>query len=406
MKEIEIVKLDYFGRGIGYIDGKITFISHALPKELVRVGLVKEKKKYQLGKVDQIVVKSPLREKSICPYFDDSCGGCQLRHMNKVGQKEFKINRVGELLLKNGKMKIDGLTLFEGDDNHYRNKVVFQIKDKEFGFYEEESFNFIPIDYCYLLDKQINDLLPLLRSILLKPHQLTKVMIRCGVNTKESMIVFYGKVNHQDVIHTFSNQVTTGIVNDDVLWGKGVIFEEVLNKRFTLSKDAFFQVNTKQVEALYQDVLSNLVGKEINTLLDLYSGTGTIGILASDKVRKVIGVEVVESAVLNAKENAKLNGVDNIEFFHGKVEDILFSKTFPQVDAVIVDPPRSGLDKKTREMLLKFRSSLLIYISCDVATLSRDLIDFLPLYQLEKITLVDMFPNTYHVECVCVLNRR
>jgi len=345
MKEIEILKLDYFGRGIGYMDGKVTFVLHALPNELVKVVLIKEKKKYQVGKVEEVIRANSSREESLCPYFDLFCGGCQLRHMNKVAQREFKINRVKDLLLQNAKIERSDFKFLEGVSNDYRNKVVFHINGKEFGFYQEETEKLISIDFCYLLDNQINQLLPLLKELLNRPHQLERVMIRVGVNTNGSMVSFYGEVNASDIKNVFFGKVSTALLNDDILWGEGVIMEEILGKLFLLSPQSFFQVNTKQVELLYQEALSSLEEKHIHTLLDLYSGTGTIGILASSKVDKVIGVEVVESAVLDARKNAKMNQVDNIEFFCGKVEDILFSKTFPQVDAVIIDPPRRGLKR-------------------------------------------------------------
>ncbi len=177
-----------------------------------------------------------------------------------------------------------------------------------------------------------------------------------------------------------------------------------MDKKFNIRKESFFQVNDEIVEKLYSYVRDITLLLSSKIVLDLYCGVGTIGIIVSDLVEKVVGVEVVEEAVVDANQNKRLNNIKNIEFINSKVEDVI-SNFNNEFDTVIVDPPRSGLDRKTKDVLLKEKFKNIIYISCDAVTLARDLFELSTVYNFKSIELFNMFPRTYHVECVCVLNR-
>ena len=390
--KVNIIKFDHFGRGIGKIDKKIVFVDKALPNEIVDISLIKEKRNYYEGKINNILEESKKRIKPICPFYD-RCGGCNFLHTTYDNEKEFKINKAYELL---GKCD----NFYETKELNYRNKVTLHISNNKLGFYEEETNRIIEIDYCYLLNDRINNVISDLKRIDLSKYDFKNIIIKTNLN--KTLLYFDNKVDN--IFLDNFNYVDTIICNDEVVKGDGFITEIIYNKVFKITPKAFFQVNREGLENIYQIIINFLKDKNINKALDLYSGTSLWSILISDYVKKITGIEINEEAVHNAKDNIKNNNISNVKVINGDVKDYL--NEFKDIDLVIVDPPRSGLSKLTREYLKTINSHYFIYVSCDMQTLKRDLEDLKNNYNIVSINLVDMFKRTYHCESIVLLERK
>lgn len=398
--EVTIKKLDHFGRGITYIDGKICFIYNALPEEIVDIDIIKDKKKYKEAKVINFIKKSNKRVESNCLYYP-ICGGCDLRHMNNTLKDEFKENKVKEILSKFGRVDEDKINpIVKVNKENYRNKVIFHVKDRKLGFYKNKSHDLIEISKCLNVDDQINKLIPNLKELIeYKENSIKEIMVRVGNITKEILISITGKVNN----NTLKN-IDVLFINDKPITTKTNITSIIGNKKYLLTKDNFFQVNEYLTKNLYDEVVKNIKELKSKNVLDLYCGTGTIGIYISDYVKKVLGVEIVKSSIKSANLNKELNNIKNISFKVGAAEDI-YPKLKEEFDTVICDPPRSGLDTNVVKTLKEMKPKNIIYISCDPVTLSRDLKKLQEKYKIIEVTPFDMFENTYHVESVTVLKR-
>ena len=386
--EVEITNLDHFGRGIVKKEKPI-FIDNALVGEIVEIEITKDNKKYSEGRVIKYIKKSPLRVESNCPFYD-KCGGCDLLHLSYQEQLKYKEIKVKEII-----KKFSGLEcvkeIVPTIQYNYRNKVTLHVKQK-LGYYQKKSYDIINIDNCLIADDRINDLIKKLNNIDL--NTITKITIR--VSSKESMLVIEG--GKLDI--TPFKEVDTIIVDNQILKGRGYIIEEINNLKFVISPDSFFQVNRLGMINIYDQVLK-YVDNDTN-VLDLYCGTGTIGIYLADKVNQVLGIEINKSAINDALMNKKINNLDNIDFKLGDVEDVLNNNSF-KADCIVVDPPRAGLGNMVIKNIFKIQPQKLIYVSCDPVTLARDLNILKDKYDVVEITPFDMFSNTYHVECVCVL---
>lgn len=397
---IRIKKLDDFGRGICFINDKITFIPNSLEDEVIEYKIIKEKKKYNDGKALRIFNVSNDRIRPICLHYL-KCGGCHLEHMSLIKENNFKVEKVKSILSKFAKIEIDSLNIISGKYYNYRNKIVLKVENGIFGLLEEGSNNLVEIDKCYLINDEMNERLELLKHLVKRESGISKIMMRLGNKSGEIMLHIKGNVNNKK---PFGDICDSLIINDEVIT-KEYITSYIMDKKFNIRKESFFQVNDEIVEKLYSYVRDITLLLSSKIVLDLYCGVGTIGIIVSDLVEKVVGVEVVEEAVVDANQNKRLNNIKNIEFINSKVEDVI-SNFNNEFDTVIVDPPRSGLDRKTKDVLLKEKFKNIIYISCDAVTLARDLFELSTVYNFKSIELFNMFPRTYHVECVCVLNRR
>ena len=360
-------KLDNFGRGITYINNKITFIDNALPNEEVDIEITKEKNKYNEAKVLKYITTSKDRIEVDCPYYN-KCGGCNLGHLSYDKENEFKENKVKELLKHIGNIDIKVNKIITGPEYNYRNKVTFHKSNNLIGYYQKNTKNIIPIDKCLLLDNTINNSIK-------------------DISTSSSNLVIRSSNNSKDLLINNKESIITNIGN----------------KNYYLSKDSFFQVNKFLTKELF-DLIRKSIKKKYNNCLDLYCGTGTIGIYISDLVNNVIGIDYSESNIKDANKNRELNKVDNISFICDKVENKINS--FKDIDLIIVDPPRSGLDNKTKSYLKKINPEEIIYVSCDPVTLSRDLKDINDSFDIKEITPINMFPRTYHCESIAVLERR
>jgi len=395
--KVKIEKLDHFGRGITNINNKIYFVENALPNEIVNIKITKETKKYFLAKTIDFIESSPHRIIESCPFYNE-CGGCNLEHLTYFKENEFKRRKVQELLVKFAKINptLVKETIFS-DEYNYRNKVTFHGNGNIFGYYKENSNDLLKIDKCLLLDKRINEIVKLLQT---ESNKITELLIRTNNDSSKIMLKITGQVND---IETLKNKVDVLFINSKCLTKEDKIITTIGYKKYYVSIDSFFQVNKTLTEKLYDKVKEQVEKVRPNRLLDLYCGTGSIGIYVSDFTKEIIGVDCSKSNIEDANENKKINNLKNITFINDKVENII--DTFKDIDMIIVDPPRAGLDQKTIINIERISPKQLIYVSCDPATLARDL-NLLTNYEVEEVTPFNMFPRTYHVECVSVLYRK
>lgn len=396
---MKIEKLDYYGRGITYIDGKICFVKNALPKEEVFIEEISKKKRYIEAVVTEIKIKSKDRVSPKCPYYF-RCGACHLLHMKEERREDFKWKKVKGLVEKNFNSDILIRELELNKQEYYRNKVTFHVKDSKLGYYKENTNDLVEIDSCFLLDKKLISFIPFLKQFVKKEPHITTITMKLGNKTKEVMAVIDGQVSDY---HDLLKVVDVLIINHQVVSKKGSILSKIGKKTYLVSQNSFFQVNQYMVENLYKEILNNIKKYHSKNVLDLYCGTGTISIYISDSVEKVVGIEVVEDAIRDANRNKKINQAKNVEFILGKVEDKI-NDIHSFFDTIIVDPPRGGLDSHVIEVIEKMKSKIIIYVSCDLFTLVRDLKYLENDYHISYIKPFDMFPNTHHVECLTLLS--
>ncbi len=391
--QVHIDRMDHFGNGIGNINGKIIFVKGALPGETVDVTITKDKKSFMEGNISTIIYKSSKRVEPFCKYFG-VCGGCSLCHLNYENTLEYKKERVKNILSKFDIPKIN--VIRNENDLYYRNKIELKIVDGKLGFYEKNTHNLIEIKECKVTKKSINKSFEFVKNMTLENANVT---IRANYND-EVLIIIDSK--EKPVILNPEDYKIVGIVlNDKCIYGQDNFMEKINNLFFTVSYNSFFQVNNYINLELFNLIKENIVGK---TVLDLYSGVGTLSIVASKVVDKVYSIEVIPNAVKNALINAKINKCDNINFILGKVEDKI-GFINDKIDTIIVDPARAGLDKKTIEVINNICPQRIIYVSCDTQSLANNLVD-LANYEIKKFYILDMFSYTYHIECFCILDRK
>lgn len=392
MKNILIEKMNHTGDGIAKKDGKVVFIPKALPGDIVEIKDIKEYKNYSQASIKEITFPSKDRIIPKCPYFE-KCGGCQLMNMTYENQLKYKKEQVKNIFEKYGNIKIEP-EIVPSNQYEYRNKITLQVKNGKIGLFTSNSNDIVEIEECLLVTKKINNLIKLIKNNL-DVKEISQIIIK--ETTEDIMIIFKGKIDKQQIINTLKEHVKSIYINSECIYGKKFIQEKLGDYQFNISSSSFFQINKKQTINLYNQVfeyLDNKVGK----VMDLYCGTGTIGIYISKKCNQVLGIEINKEAIENAKQNKILNNVTNIEFKCGDVGKIIKNNT--KYDAIIVDPPRSGLDKRTKKILSEISSNQIIYVSCNPITLIRDINDLKEKYEIKGLKLFDMFPNTYHVECV------
>lgn len=391
--QVHIDRMDHFGNGIGNINGKIIFVKGALFGETVDVTITKDKKSFMEGTINTIIYKSSKRVEPFCKYFG-VCGGCSLCHLNYENTLEYKKDRVKNILSKFDIPKIN--VIRNENDLYYRNKIELKIVDGKLGFYEKNTHNLIEIKECKVTKKSINKSFEFVKNMKLENANVT---IRANYND-EVLIIIDSK--EKPVILNPEDYKIVGIVlNDKCIYGQDNFMEKINNLFFTVSYNSFFQVNNYINLELFNLIKENIVGK---TVLDLYSGVGTLSIVASKVVDKVYSIEVIPNAVKNALINAKINKCDNINFILGKVEDKI-GFINDKIDTIIVDPARAGLYKKTIEVINNICPQRIIYVSCDTQSLANNLVD-LANYEIKKFYILDMFSYTYHIECFCILDRK
>lgn len=396
--EVRVEKLDNYGRGIAYLNDKICFIENTLPGELVEVEIEKENKKYIEAKVASYKKVAPNRMKEECPY-SIVCGGCQLNHLNYDDENKFKEEKVRGILKKFSSFDLKALEpILYHERAYYRNKVILHGKNGKLGYYKKKSNEIIPITKCLLVNDTINKIISLLNEVNVS---IDEAIIKTSNDESQVMVSITGKISNNSLILQNSDVF---ILNGKYISQKKYIETEIGNKTYQESIASFFQVNKSLTKNLYDEVLKEIKGNHHQNVLDLYCGTGTIGIYVSSECQKVIGIDCNVSNILDAKNNKILNRVNNVEFICDKVENQI--DKMEDIDVIIVDPPRAGLDKKTIHYLKILNPVKIIYVSCDPITLARDLRDLSERYNIKHIKLFNMFPRTYHVETVSVLCRK
>ena len=392
--EVKIEKLDNFGRGITYLNNKICFVENAYPEEIVEIEIVKENKKIIEAKTIKVITKSNNRVESKCPY-SNICGGCNFSNLKYEEELIYKTEKVKDLI-----SKYTGLTNIVENTNYineynYRNKIILHGKNNKLGLYEENTNNIVEINECLLVNNKINEIIKILKE---ENILIEEALIKTSNDEKEVLVSIKGKINNIDKL---KDKCTVLIINDELKTTNSSIITNIGKYKFYESEKSFFQINKDLTEKLYDEALKIVEKVKPNKLLDLYCGTGTIGIYVSGFSNEIIGIDYNKSNINDANKNKELNNLNNISFICDKVENQI--DNFKDIDMIIVDPPRKGLDQKTKEYLNIIKAKHLVYISCDLITFSRDINDLLENYEVEYIKPFNMFPKTYHVENVAYL---
>ena len=445
MVTLEIEDCGVDGEGIGKADGFTVFVKDAVIGDVITAKIVKAKKNYGYGRLMEILKPSPYRVQPKCA-FARQCGGCQLQALSYEQQLVFKANKVRGHLERIGGFTDIPMEPVIGMEEpyHYRNKAQFPIgRNKEgkivAGFYAGRTHSIIENRDCALGVPQNKEVLDRVISHMEKyevePYDeetgiglVRHVLIRYGFFTGELMVclILNGKkIAWEEVLVDSLREIpgmTSITVNVNrkrsnvilgeeirVLWGQGYITDKIGDISYQISPLSFYQVNPFQTQKLYAKALeyADLQGEE--TVWDLYCGIGTISLFLAQKAKFVRGVEIVPAAIENARDNARVNGIENVEFFVGKAEEVLpreYEKNGVYADVIVVDPPRKGCDEMLLKTMVQMRPKRIVYVSCDSATLARDL-KYLcgEGYELKRVCPVDQFGQTVHVETVCLLSR-
>lgn len=388
--KIEITKMDHSGNGIGYIDNKIVFVPKAIIGNTYDIEIVNSHKKYDAGRIKKMIKKSDLYREADCPFYN-FCGGCNISNLDYEKQLLFKKDKVINIFKRYLEMDINPEIIGSDKIYGYRNKITFAVNKGVIGLVDIDNL-VKDIDYCLLVNDNINELYKIIREEDLS--RVEKIIIRECDNGLILSILGMMKIDK------FRDKCIAIYLNGIGVYKKedGYIFID--NLKYKISDKSFFQINTSNIKNLYDLVIKygEFTGQE--RVIDLYCGVGSISLYISRYVREVLGIEIVNSAILDANENKKINGIENVEFICGDVSKMIDDKI--SGDVIIVDPPRTGLDKHTIEVINDFEIKKLIYVSCNPMTLVRDIKE-MNRYELIDMTLVDMFPQTHHVECVALL---
>ena len=440
--KVNICDITVNGDGIGKVEGYPLFVKGGVTGDVAEVTVTKTNKTYGFARLDKIIKPSAYRQNPVCPCFDD-CGGCNLMHMDYQGQLKTKSDFVVGNLAKIGGYP-EGSYVYEGiigaDNIHnYRNKAQFPVSMQNgkavCGFYKNKTHEIVPCNNCHIQNGAINTAVSVVLEFINKykipvynekNHKgiIRHIYVR-STDSDELMVVIVAnsnkKIQNSDVlkdmlcekvklkslvqnINTAKSNVVLGY-NNIILWGDGYVTAKINDIKFLISPNSFFQVNYEQMKKLYSRAKEYANLDKTKTVFDLYCGVGSISLFVTDCCKKVVGVEIVDAAIDNAKQNAIANGIDNAEFFCGdcgEVVDKLINDGY-RADVVFVDPPRKGCDEKTLSLINDISPKTLVYVSCNSATLARDVAILRNYgYVMKKVCAVDLFPNSTHVE-TCVL---
>lgn len=394
---MKIEKLDNQGRGITYIDGLITFVNNALPGEDVDCEIIKTNKKFNLAVATSIREENSNRIIPKCPYYE-LCGGCNLLHINQGYEDEYKNNKVKEILKKYAGID-QKVRLVENDKElFYRNKISLKIIEGKWGYFNQDTHQLCEIDACLIANQTINDFLKKKNILNIQNGTIT---IRCNY-LKQLLLIINTDDDLKIDTGLLPNNIAGLILNSKCIYKNNYFYDEILDMKFKVSYDSFFQINNFMAGCIFKILRNNLQGKN---LLDLYCGVGTLGLSLKDNFKNIYGIEKVKNAIIDAKENALMNGVSNAFYYAGDTGTIL-NKIKQKFDTIVVDPPRSGLNKETLDLVLKISPKQIGYVSCDPMTLARDLKILLKDYHVSKVYSLNMFCQTHHVETVCLLNKK
>ena len=436
---VDIVDIGQGGVGIGKYEGFTVFVEGGLIQDKVKVRINKSKKNYAVGDIVEIIEKSPFRVDRICSDDLKDCGGCQIQELDYNKQLELKTNEVKQVISRIGKLENVEIheTIGMQSPCRYRNKAQFPIQNingsTAIGFYKKKSHDVIPTDMC-VIQHDINvKIIKIIKTYIqaynvsiynetthtgVLRHLVTKV----GFTTNEVMVVLVANGTNLPHLNELAsvlkenilgfktlvlnvNKAKTNVIlgkENKVIYGNGKINDYIGDLVFEISPLSFFQVNPVQTEVLYNKALEYAELKENDTVFDIYCGIGSISLFLAQKATKVYGIEIVEDAIKDAKINAKLNNLNNVEFYVGKAEEVV-PKMYSEgktANVVVVDPPRKGCDEKVLDTIVSMKPDRVVYVSCNPSTLARDLayLDERG-YKCVEIQPVDMFPHTMHVEC-------
>ncbi|HEO5948851.1 TPA: 23S rRNA (uracil(1939)-C(5))-methyltransferase RlmD [Streptococcus agalactiae] len=440
---LKIKRMGINGEGIGFYKKTLIFVPGALKGEEVFCQISSVRRNFAEAKLLKINKKSKNRVDPACSIYKE-CGGCQIMHLQYDKQLEFKTDIIRQALMK---FKPEGYENYEirktigmSEPEHYRAKLQFQVRsfggNVKAGLYAQGTHRLIDIKDCLVQDRltqeMINRVAELLGKYKLPIYNERKiagvrtVMIRRAQASGEVQLIFITskRLDFDDVVielvrefpelKTVAVNINASKTSDiygqitEVIWGQESINEEVLDYGFSLSPRAFYQLNPKQTQILYSEAVKAIDVKEDDDLIDAYCGVGTIGLAFAGKVKSVRGMDIIPEAIQDAKENALHMGFTNTHYEAGKAEDIIprwYSEGF-RANALIVDPPRTGLDDKLLNTILKMPPEKMVYVSCNTSTLARDLVTLTKVYHVHYIQSVDMFPHTARTEAVVKLQRK
>ena len=442
---MEITDLSDGGEGIGHAEGFTLFVKDAVIGDVIRAKILKMKKTYGYARLEEVLTPSPYRVQPRCPQAR-VCGGCQIQELDYSRQLAYKQNKVEQLLERIGKVRDYVMEPIIGMDDpwYYRNKAQFPVgstKDGTIvsGFYAGRTHSIIPVDTCYIQPKENEEIMRIIVQWM-KKYKVTAyneythkglvrhVFTRIAKKTGEIMVCLVingnGVPSAEDLIYPLTqikgmtgiclnvNRENTNVIMGTKiinLWGQAYITDYIGDVAYQISPLSFFQVNPVQTEKLYNTALEYADITKDDIVWDLYCGIGTISLFLAKHAKKVCGVEIVPQAIDDARENAKRNGIENAEFFVGKAEEVVpeqYEKNGMTADVIVVDPPRKGCDEKLLRCIVQMDPKRVVYVSCDPATLARDL-KFLEEngYKVKKVRCTDMFPHSVHVESVVLLVR-
>ena len=436
---VDIVDIGQGGVGIGKYEGFTVFVEGGLIQDKVKVRINKSKKNYAVGDIVEIIEKSPFRVDRICSDDLKDCGGCQIQELDYNKQLELKTNEVKQVISRIGKLENVEIheTIGMQSPCRYRNKAQFPIQNingsTAIGFYKKKSHDVIPTDMC-VIQHDINDKIIKIIKTYIQAYNvsiynetthtgvLRHLVTKVGFTTNEVMVVLVANGTNLPHLNELAsvlkenilgfktlvlkvNKAKTNVIlgkENKVIYGNGKINDYIGDLVFEISPLSFFQVNPVQTEVLYNKALEYAELKENDTVFDIYCGIGSISLFLAQKATKVYGIEIVEDAIKDAKINAKLNNLNNVEFYVGKAEEVV-PKMYSEgktANVVVVDPPRKGCDEKVLDTIVSMKPDRVVYVSCNPSTLARDLayLDERG-YKCVEIQPVDMFPHTMHVEC-------
>ncbi len=399
-KDIKIVNQNNEGEGIAKINNKVVFIPYTLKDDIVDLEIVKNNKNYDIGKIINISNSSIERREVNCKYYYN-CGGCNLMHQIYNYQLEFKKNKLINNLKHIANINIDNIDIVYDNEFNYRNHITLSVKNNEIGFLKSNSNEIVDIEKCIITSNEINDRLSEIRLFLDRypNNNINKISIK---HYNETLINI--ESNKFELMDEFIKYVKCSslYLNNELVFGDEKVNINFDKYNFKISNKSFFQKNTAMAIKLYDYIKDNV---DLNSnVLDLYCGIGSIGIYISDKAKSVLGIEIIDDAIKDANDNALLNNINNIRFISGKVENNI--DKLKNIDIIIVDPPRIGINRKAINDIIKINSNRIIYVSCNSTTLARDLNYLKEKYIIRNIKLFDLFPNTHHCESITVLERR
>lgn len=446
MYVVEIVDIGQGGVGIGKFEGFTVFVDGGLVKDKIKVKITKSKKNYAVGEIVEILEPSPYRVERKCSKELKECGGCQIQELDYKEQLNLKTNEVKQVISRIG--KLDDVVIHNAlgmeEPFRYRNKAQFPIQKVDgvpvIGFYKKKSHDIIPTNQC-IIQHDVNDKIIKIIKTYIRAYKvsiydekthigvLRHLVTKVGFTTKEVMVVLVANGRKLPYLNELAsvlkenipgfktlvvnvNREKTNVIlgnENRVIYGDGKINDNIGDLVFEISPLSFFQVNPVQTEVLYNKALEYANLGENDTVFDIYCGIGTISLFLAQKAKKVYGIEIVEEAIKDAKINANINNLDNVEFYVGKAEEVVpkMYKQGKRANVVVVDPPRKGCDEKVLDTIISMQPDRVVYVSCNPSTLARDL-NYLDErgYKCLEVQPVDMFPHSVHIENVALIVKK